>query len=341
MALNGNLRLAISSDGALFEPTLAFLRSCGIGVSRSNPRRYIADIPALPGVTVLFQRGADITPKVEEGSADLGVVGLDRYLERRSGGGDTNIVIDDLDFGRCRLVLGVPDSWVDVVSLADLADLSMEFRQQGRDLRIVTKYPRLVERFLLRSGINLFSLAHSSGTLEAAVAMGFADMIADVSESGTTMRENRLKTISGGSIITSQACLIGNHRLLRGDAGKLDTAKTLVDVMEGHLRARAYYSVTANMRGETPEDVGRQVLEHTEISGLRGPTISKVYSEDGGGWYAATVIIRKQNLADAVNRLRQAGGTTVTVSHLNYVFNSTCEAQERLTGADQGRGDFC
>ena len=102
----------------------------------------------------------------------MGIVGLDRYLEMRSEGGDTNVVIDDLNFGRCQLVLGVPDSWVDVVSLADLADVSMEFRQQGRDLRIVTKYPRLVERFLLRSGINLFSLVHSSGTLEAAVAMG-------------------------------------------------------------------------------------------------------------------------------------------------------------------------
>lgn len=332
MALNGSLRLAISSDGALFEPTQAFLRSCGIGVSRSNSRRYIADIPALPGVTVLFQRGADITPKIEEGSADLGIVGLDRYLEMRSEGGDSGVVIDDLDFGRCRLVLGVPDSWVDVVSLADLADLSMEFRQQGRDLRIVTKYPRLVERFLLRSGINLFSLVHSSGTLEAAVAIGFADMIADVSESGATMRENRLKTITGGTIISSQASLVSNRRLLSEDARKLDSAKTLVDMIEGHLRSRAYYSITANMRGETPEDVARLVLEHTDISGLRGPTIAKVYSQDGVGWYAATIIVKKNRLTEAVNRLRQAGGTSVTVTDLNYVFNSTCEAQDRLTG---------
>ena len=207
----------------------------------------------------------------------------------------------------------------------------MEFRQQGRDLRIVTKYPRLVERFLLRSGINLFSLVHSSGTLEAAVAMGFADMIADVSESGTTMRENRLKTISGGTIISSQACLISNQRLLSEDAAKLERAKTIVDVMEGHLRSRNYFSITANMRGETPEDVARQVLEHTDISGLRGPTIAKVYSQDGVGWYAATVIIRKNKLTEAVDSLRQAGGTSVTVTDLSYVFNSTCEAQERLT----------
>lgn len=328
---NGNLRLAISSDGALYEPTQALLRSCGIGVSRSNPRRYIAAIPTLPGVTVLFQRGADITPKVEDGSADLGIVGLDRYLEMSSEDGDANVVIDDLSFGKCSLVLGVPDSWVDVVSLADIADLSMEFRQQGRDLRIVTKYPRLVERFLLRNGIHLFSLVSSSGTLEAAVAMGFADIIADVSESGITMRENRLKTISGGTIIKSSACLIANRRLIAADAAKLHKAKTLVDLIEAHLQSQNYYSITANMRGEAPEEVAQYLLEHAEISGLRGPTISKVYSSDGAGWYAVTVIIPKDNLMDAVNRLRHAGGTSVTVSHPTYVFNSTCEAHTRLT----------
>ena len=328
---NGNLRLAISSDGALYEPTQAFLRACGIGVSRSNPRRYTANIPALNGVSVLFQRGADITPKVEDGSADLGIVGLDRYLEMRSESGDTNVVIDDLDFGRCKLVLGVPDSWVDVASLADLADVAMEFRQQGRDIRIVTKYPRLVERFLLRNGINMFSLVASSGTLEAAVAMGFADIIADVSESGVTMRENRLKQISGGAIIKSSACLIGNRRLLRGDDAKLERAKTLVDLMEAYLQSQNYYSVTANMRGEAPEELARRLLDHAEIAGLRGPTISKVYSRDGAGWYAVTVIIQKDNLANAVNRLRQAGSASVTVSHPNYVFNSVCEAHARLT----------
>ncbi len=331
MRINGDLRLAISSDGALYEPTQAFLRACGIGVRRSNPRRYTANIPALPGVSVLFQRGADITSKVEDGSADLGIVGLDRYLEMRSESGDTNVVIDDLDFGRCELVLGVPDSWVDVTSLADLSDLSMEFRQQGRDIRIVTKYPRLVERFLLRNGINLFSLASSSGTLEAAVAMGFADIIADVSESGATMRENRLKTISGGSIIRSSACLIGNRRLLGADEGKLENAKALVDFIEAYLQSRNYYSVTANMRGEAPEEVARRALMHSELSGLRGPTISKVYTRDGAGWYAVTVIVQKDSLKNAVNHLRRAGATSVSVSHPNYVFNSVCEAHARLT----------
>lgn len=327
---NGNLRLAIPSDGALYEPTLSFLQSCGLGVSRTNLRRYTADIPALPGVSVLFQRSADITPKVEEGSADVGIMGLDRYLEMRREGGDTNVVIDDLGFGQCQLVIGVPDSWVDVTSLADLSDLSMEFRQNGGDLRVVTKYPRLVERFLLSNGVNFFSLVHSSGTLEAAPAMGFADIIVDVSESGTTMRENRLKTIAGGSIMASKACVIGNKRLLKENDGKLDIARSFVDVIEAYLQSKNYFSVTANMRGETPEDVASYLLKQTDISGLRGPTISKVYTADGHAWFAVTVIVEREKLLAAVGSLRKLGGSSVTVSHPNYVFHSECKAHERL-----------
>ncbi len=328
---SGVLRLAVSSDGALYEPTLAFLRDCGIGVRRTNQRRYTAEIPSLPGISVLFQRGADITPKVEEGSADIGIVGHDRYLELSREGGDTNVVIESLGFGQCELVVGVPDSWVDVTSLADLVDLSVEFRQDGGDLRIATKFPRLVERFLLGSGINFFSLVQSSGTLEVAPAMGFADIIVDITESGTTMRENRLKTILGGSIMASEACLIGNRRVLAADERKLERARALVDMIEARLESKEFYTITANMKGEAPEEVANYVLAHGDISGLRGPTISKVYSQDGQGWYAVTVIVEKDKLLGAVDLLRQIGGSSVTVSQPNYVFQSQCQAHSRLT----------
>ena len=325
------LRLAVPSDGALHEPTLLFLRSCGVGVLRTNLRRYTAEIPALPGVTVLFQRGVDITPKVEEGSADLGIVGLDRFLEMRQEDGKTNVVIENLGIGHCELVIGVPDSWVDVTSLADLADVSMAFRDEGGDLRIATKYPRLVERFLLSNSVNYFSLVQSSGTLEAAPAMGFADVIADISSSGVTLRENRLKTIYGGSIMTSEAALICNRVALAADECKLSRAKAFVELIEAHMQSREFYSVTANMRGEAPDEVASYVLGHTDISGLRGPTISKVYTRDGEEAYSVTVIVQQERLLDAVERLRQIGGSSVTVSQPSYVFSSKCKAHARLT----------
>ena len=328
------LRLAVPSDGALHETALSFLRACGIGVQRTNLRRYTAEIPSLPGVNVLFQRSADVTPKVEEASADLGIVGLDRYLEMRRESGNTNAVIDDLGFGECELVLGVPDSWVDVTSLSDLADLSIEFREQRTDLRVVTKYPRLVERFFLSNGVNYFSLVQSSGTLEAAPAMGYADIIADISSTGTTMRENRLKTIRGGSILSSQACLIGNRELLAANEGKLERAKALTEIIEAHLYSQGFYSVTANMKGETPEEVANYILEHSDISGLRGPTISKVYTAEDESWYAVTVVVEKERMLGAVERLRRLGGSSVTVSQPSYVFESECQAHSRLTAPE-------
>ena len=206
----------------------------------------------------------------------------------------------------------------------------MEFRSQGRDLRIATKFPRLVERFLLKNGVNFFSLVHSSGTLEAAPVMGFADIIADISSSGTTMRENRLKQIHGGSILRSEACLIANRKLLAGDAFKLGVAKNLVDLIEARLQSQDFYSITANIRGESAETVAEYVFEHPEISGLRGPTIAKVYTQDGEGWYAITLIVEKDKLLSAVELLREIGGDTVSVSQPDYVFKSACSAHARL-----------
>ena len=325
------LRLAVPSDGALHEPSLLFLSSCGIGVSRANLRRYTADIPSLPGVAVHFQRGSDIAFKVEEGSADIGIVGHDRFIETCPKGGSARIVIGKLGFGRSALVMGVPDSWVDVSSMADLADLSMEFRERGADLRVATKYPRLVGRFLSSRGFNFFSLVQSSGTLEAAPAMGYADVIADISSTGTTLRENRLKTIDGGSVMASEACLIANRSEIAADPGRLGLARALVERVEAHLQSREFFSITANMRGEDSDAIASCVLEHSDISGLRGPTISKVYSQDGEGWFAVTVIVEQDKLLEAVERFRKIGGSSVTVSQPDYVFQPESEAVKRLT----------
>ena len=328
------LRLAVPNDGALHEPTLLFLQSCGLGILRTNLRRYTAEMPALPGLVVHFQRAADIGSQVEDGSADVGILGHDRYAETRRENGDSGVIIDGLGFAYSELVIGVPDSWIDVTSVADIADLSVEFREQGRDLQVATKYPRLVEQFLLNKGVNYFSLVAASGTVEAAPAVGYADIIADISSTGATMRENRLKTVPDGTITTSEACLIANRSMVANDEKKLRLATALVERIEAHLGAQEFYSVTANMRGEAPEEVASFVLEHADISGLRGPTISKVYTRDGDGWYAVTVVVEKEKLLEAVDQLRRTGGSSVTVSQPNYVFHSDSKAVARLTESD-------
>ena len=231
------VRLVLPSDGELHDPTLQFMRACGLEVRRPSSRRYTGTVPALPGVAVLFQRTADITMKVEEGSAELGITGLDRLIEYRSDEGRVTSIIDDLHFGRCEFVLAVPDSWLDVVSVADLADLALEFHQEGKQLRIATKYPRLLRGYLFQKGINYFTLVPTTGSLEAAPAAGYADLIADITATGTTLRENGLKTLDEGTILVSQACLIANPIELAMSDRALSLARSLAETIESYLRA--------------------------------------------------------------------------------------------------------
>ena len=315
------LRLVIPSDGELYEPTLDYLRSCGLSVRRPNSRQYTASISSLPGVEVLFQRSADVTTKVEEGSAELGITGLDRYLEFRTDERKVVSLIDDLGYGRCDFVLAVPDAWLDVSSIDDLADLALEFRQQGKQLRIATKYPTLTRRFLHQ---------------HAPVA-GYADLIADLTATGTTLRENRLKTLEGGTILSSQSCLIGNTSTLMESGEALRLAREFVEMLEAHMRAEPFYRLTANVRGGSPEEVSATVLSRPDVSGLRGPTIARVYNVEEQDWYAVSLLVRKDRLMEAVDHLRDCGGIDISASQLSYLFKGDSSVFNRIFDPDSAQ----
>ena len=326
------LRLVLPSDGDLHEPTLGFLRSCGLSVSRPNARRYTGTIPALPGVEVLFQRTADVTQKIEEGSAELGVTGLDRVLEYRSDETRAAVLIEDLGYGRCEFVLAVPNSWLDVTSLADLADLALEFRQEGKQLRIATKYPRLLRSYLYERGINYFTLVPASGTMEAAPAAGYADLIADLTATGATLRENQLKTVDDGTILVSQACVVANPELLSAWEPAWSLARSLTEMMEAHLRAEPFYRITANVQGSSAEAVSSTILARPGLAGLRGPTVARVYNIEEQDWFSVSLLVQKERLLEAVDHLRDCGAVDVAASQLSYLFDGRSHAYQTLFG---------
>ncbi len=328
------VRLVLPSDGELHDPTLQFMRACGLEVRRPSSRRYTGTVPALPGVGVLFQRTADITMKVEEGSAELGITGLDRLIEYRSDEGRVTSIIDDLRFGRCEFVLAVPDSWLDVVSVADLADLALEFHQEGKQLRIATKYPRLLRGYLFQKGINYFTLVPTTGSLEAAPAAGYADLIADITATGTTLRENGLKTLEEGTILVSQACLIANPIELSMSDRALGLASSLAETMESYLRAQPYYRLTANVQGASEQQVSATILARPQLAGLRGPTIARVYNLEEQDWYSVSLLVKKDMLLEAVEHLRDAGALDIAASQLSYLFDGGSKSFRQLFGQE-------
>ena len=329
---NIEVRLVLPSDGDLHDSTLEFMKACGLEVMRPSARRYTGSIPALPGMAVLFQRTADITLKVEEGSADLGITGLDRLLEYRNDESRVTTLIEDLRYGRCEFVLAVPDSWLDVVSVADLADLALEFHQEGKQLRIATKYTRLLRRYLFQQGINYFTLVPTSGSLEAAPVAGYADLIADLTATGVTLRENGLKTLDEGTILVSQACLITNPTQLAMSGMGMSLARSLAETMESHLRAQPYYRLTANVQGPSEQQVSATILARPQLAGLRGPTIARVYSLDERDWYSVSLLVKKDMLLEAVDHLRDSGAVDIAASQLSYLFDGRSKAFQQLFG---------
>lgn len=311
-------RISLPSKGRLAEDSLAFLDACGLTVYKPNPRQYEAVIPALPELCVLFQRPGDIVASVQEGSVDFGITGLDVVEERKNGNGDLVVLHEALNFGNCSLNLAVPESWGDVGLVADLAGKAANL---NRSLRIATKYPNLTGKFLNERGIP-HTLISAEGTLETAPAIGYADLICDIVSSGQTLRDNRLRPLSDGKLLTSQAVLIANTRALKTHPQALKIARTLLEFFEGHLRARENLAVFANMRGVSPETIAELLFTRCNIRGLQGPTISRVIVQgDDPNWYAVNIIVQRNQIFQAINELRAIGGSGVVVMPISYIFD--------------------
>ncbi len=333
------LRLALSSKGGYEEATSQFLERCGIPVWRPNPRQYVGRLSGLSDVEVLFQRTEDIVHKVADGSADLGITGLDLVTEHGQDDPNLIVVIDDLGFRRCELVIAVPEGWLDITTVADLADLSIDLKRTGRTLRVATKFPNLTREFLFRHGVNYFTLVDAHGALEAAPVLGYADIIADLSETGVTLRDNRLRVLNGGVILRAQACLIASRRAFRRCPEKLEIARSIVELAEARLRTKQFRLITANVRGDSPESVARHVTAQLETAGRQGPTIASVFPKANGDdecWFAVTIIVPADRLLPAVDHLRRGGSSGITVTSPDYVFDGESAAYRQLVQSVEG-----
>lgn len=324
------LRLVIPSTGALYDGTLRLLESADARVSRVNSRRYTATIPSMPGIEVIYQRQSDITMLLDRGNADIGILGRDRYLEARQEDGVLLVLAPDLKYGQSRLQIAVPESWSDARSIYDLAEIASDLNERGRPVRIATKYPRLVRRFLQQQGITFFDLVEINGALEAAPRIGFADAIADISDTGNTLRENNLRPLTDGTVAESNAIMVGNAQSLAASGTKLNSAKQLLERIEGSLEARDFRRVTANVRGESEQSVAELVLQAPELSGMTGPTVSKVWTSEGGGWYGVQVVVRTADVERVVDHLRTIGGGMSAVTELAFIYRPKCALYAEL-----------
>ncbi|MEW5308878.1 MAG: hypothetical protein WDW38_000802 [Sanguina aurantia] len=222
----------------------------------------------IPAIEVWFQRASDVVRKMGTGDLDLGIVGYDMFSELAFGDSNLVVVHEALNFGKCHLGLGIPltGKFANISSLEALK--AMPEWTAATPLRVVTGYFNIANRFFKDNGFEHVVLLSADGALEASPAMGSADIIFDLVSTGVTLRENNLKEISGGTVMQSQGILVANKKALMERPGLLHVVHELIERFDGHLKAEQYYSVVANMRGDSAEEVATLLLS---APGAAGP----------------------------------------------------------------------
>ena len=209
------ITLAIPSKGRLKEQALDVLARSGLAVQLpEDDRKYRARIEGRDDIEVAFLSASEIAGEIGQGAVDLGITGEDLVRETLPDWESRAEIVARLGFGQADVVVAVPDIWLDVETMADLDDVAAEFRHRhGRRLRIATKYWRLTQQFFSQKhGIQVYRIVESLGATEGAPAAGSADIIVDITSSGSTLRANHLRVLTDGVILRSQACLVASRK---------------------------------------------------------------------------------------------------------------------------------
>jgi ATP phosphoribosyltransferase len=192
------------------DATAVFERA-GMRISAvGNDRSYRGRVEGWDDVEIAFLSASEISREVGNGTVDFGVTGEDLVREDFSEADKRVEFCARLGFGHADVVVAVPEIWLDVDTMADLGDVAADFRsRRGRRLAIATKYWRLTQQFFSsQHGIQLYRIVESLGATEGAPASGSADIIVDITSTGSTLRANQLKVLSDGVILRSEACLV-------------------------------------------------------------------------------------------------------------------------------------
>ena len=191
------------------EQAQALLLKAGYGIERiGSDRGYRGRLTGIADVEVAFLSASDIAAALKSGEIDCGITGEDLLRETIA---PDNPVVDvalRLGFGPADVVVAVPNCWLDVAQMADLDDVAQQFYSvHGRRLRVATKYINLTRRFFAAKGVTGYRIVESLGATEGAPVAGSAELIVDITTSGSTLKANALKVLDDGLILSSCAVL--------------------------------------------------------------------------------------------------------------------------------------
>lgn len=277
------LRIAIPNKGRLNQNAVKLMNKIGFPVPDSSSRTLIAEF-GRGRYQVLLARAQDIPEFVEMGVADLGVTGLDLILET----GRKVEKVRDLNFGRCRLVVAVPE------------ESSVETTGQINDgATVATSFPSLTKQYFDSIGKSV-NIATVTGATEITPKIGLADAITDLTETGSTLKLNHLKVV--GEVMESIAVLVANPGALSEKAARIEEVTSAIDSVIGASRKRY---LMANVPKETLQNL------ETLLPGVSGPTIMNIIGRED--MVAIHAVVNEDEVNGIIAVLKEIGGAGVLI----------------------------
>jgi ATP phosphoribosyltransferase len=280
----GSVRIAIPNKGRLADDVRVLFGDAGLELTPSGDRALVASFAAGQSEAI-FVRAAVIPEFVADGAADAGITGWDLVAEADRAL-DTLL---DLEFGACRLVVAVRNG-SGIETVADIPD----------GARVATVFPRLTTRFFAQAGRRV-EIVPVSGAAEIAPHLGIADLVADLTSTGSTLRVHNLKEL--GTVLCSTARLVARPEA-RGDEALADLATALASVLHGRRNRYLMANVPRNRLDQVKE----------VIPGIGGPTVIDILN--GGDTVAVHAVVERDTVSATIGRLKQLGAKGILVTRI-------------------------
>jgi ATP phosphoribosyltransferase len=278
------LKIAIQKSGRLNEKSVELLKNCGLNFENYKSS-LISPVSNFP-LEILFLRDDDIPEYVQDGIADLGIVGENVIQE-------TEVEVSYLQrlgFGKCSLKIAVPNN-SDINSLADL---------NGK--AIATTYPAILGKFLKEQNITS-DIRTISGSVEISPGLGLSDAICDLVSTGGTLKSNGLKPFA--DVMSSEAVLIGSKAIAESDL-----VLELIQRIQSVLRAKETKYVVLNVEKKNLSAVTAL------LPGVKSPSVVPLAEE---GWVAVHTVIPERDFWDRISQLKQAGAQGIVVMPIEKI----------------------
>ncbi|GGB02689.1 MULTISPECIES: ATP phosphoribosyltransferase [Mucilaginibacter] len=278
------LKIAIQKSGRLNEKSVELLKNCGLNFENYKSS-LISPVSNFP-LEILFLRDDDIPEYVQDGIADLGIVGENVIQE-------TEVEVSYLQrlgFGKCSLKIAVPNN-SDINSLADL---------HGK--AIATTYPAILGKFLKQQNITS-DIRTISGSVEISPGLGLSDAICDLVSTGGTLKSNGLKPFA--DVMSSEAVLIGSKAIAESDL-----VQELIQRIQSVLRAKETKYVVLNVEKKNLDAV------IALLPGVKSPSVVPL-AEDG--WVAVHTVIPERDFWNRISQLKQAGAQGIVVMPIEKI----------------------